>query len=356
MSTRSFKNQPRQGAVLLAVLGLVFLLSVIIVQFLRFAQFEIENQAHSSNQDELRVKAYSALEYTLASLAEYELMKLKLHNPRQGWGNLDINFLIKEDDNIELKLTITDETGKIPLRYSDQTALENLLGGLFNEMDFTLSEATELKDCLLDWIDDDDERRFSGAEKFDYQREKPPYSAYNEPLSDFETLRYIRGFSKLFYDKEGTPNDHYWKFIESVSLYHNKPINLNTASELTLKTIVKVENPSFSFSEINDYLNGPDGKRGTKDDQSLKEDNALGIKQPAEPFRGKGQVKGGAEGPQPKPEEKQHYGIEASMFKVQVLANRGEIGYTLTVIYEYTKDSKENSYKIIKIAENRQFN
>ncbi|MGK2943062.1 MAG: type II secretion system minor pseudopilin GspK [Immundisolibacter sp.] len=50
---------------------------------------------------------------------------------------------------------------------------------------------TDIADQLLDWLDEDTETRFAGAEDDQYSRRRPPMRAANAPLGDVSELRLL---------------------------------------------------------------------------------------------------------------------------------------------------------------------
>jgi type II secretory pathway component PulK len=60
-------------------------------------------------------------------------------------------------------------------------------------------DATAIVNCILDWIDVDDQPHVEGAETEYYQTLTPPYAAKNGPLDDISELLLIKGMTPQIY-------------------------------------------------------------------------------------------------------------------------------------------------------------
>lgn len=230
----------RRGSVLIAVLAILFLLSLVIMRFLDDTVEKLEYQALFRPAESERLLAYSYLEASLAVLQEIALLDDgRLHAPAQGWQNpLNHPGFPQLPRQQNVRITIIDESGLLPLHRMDEDALN----ALFEEMDIPMARIPELTDSLLDWIDEDGERRLSGAESPDYLSGRNPHRAADGPLQSFAELRLIQGFRDYFFDTEsGLPNDYYRQFVSTVSLQHMGQVNLNAAPDLVLRTLARLE-------------------------------------------------------------------------------------------------------------------
>jgi type II secretory pathway component PulK len=236
----TMKRQTQSGSVLIAVLAILFLLSLVIMRFLDDTVERLEYKALFRPAESERLLAYSYLEATLAVLQEIALLdEGRLHAPAQGWQN-PLNYpgfpsLPRSND---VRITVVDESGLLPLHRLDA----DMLNALFEEMEIPPSRIPELTDSLLDWIDEDSERRLSGAESPDYLSGRNPHRAADGPLQSFAELRLINGFREQFFDPDsGQPNDLYRQLVSAVSLQHMGRVNLNAAPDLVLRTLARME-------------------------------------------------------------------------------------------------------------------
>lgn len=305
----SFKKKPQRGVVLLFVMGMIFLISIVVVQFLNLATREIHRRGRFAYEGEFRVEAMNALMLAMAVLHECKSLDKGIYSPLQGWGDPLGYAHYQLSEGWEGTVRVYDETGKLPL--SDQTN-PKALNLLFMELGFNASEASMLTDSLLDWMDTNDTARTNGVESSFYERLTPPYAAANGPLKSFRELYLVNGFKERFFDERGEPNERYRAFAQAVSFRRPKGyVNPNTASDLLLRTLAKLYN--FNYEAAKARLDGPDGQRMTGDDQSIRSITHLGLKT-APPG--------------------QSLDWWCSLFRVEVVLSRGDVAYRLTVLLE----------------------
>ncbi len=247
----------------MAVLGFIFLLAVFVTQFLDIATRQMRMRAVEMGRTDLRTTAYSALEVTMAVLAEFQEIDEGLNRPSQGWGDPIGYSQLVWPEGVEVKVTIEDETGRIPLNPMPEEDIKALLD--YMEIDFT--DIDIMVDSLADWTDENDMHRLNGAEEDYYQREDPPYSPANGPLNSFDRLSKIRGFKEEFFDEDGVPNELYYRFISAVSLHNTNKVNINTASMDVLAAYAGQN--SFDENLFEDYMSGQDRVPGTSDDEII---------------------------------------------------------------------------------------
>jgi general secretion pathway protein K len=231
------------------------------VQFADKAMGEIAVEAHYADRERLRVTAYSALETTLAVLADVIAIDGGLTSPAQGWADpLAIAGFVPEEET-RVTVTFSDESGKLPLNSMDELTL----GLMFDRLGLPRDDALHLTETLLDWIDEDDETRLDGAESDFYGEAEWPYHASNQPVRKLSELALVYGFRELFFDEAGRPNDLFNQFASSVSLYSDGNLNANSASEIALRAYGGY--PDASIDAWQRYVAGPDGLPGTADDR-----------------------------------------------------------------------------------------
>jgi general secretion pathway protein K len=156
-----------------------------------------------------------------------------------------------------------------------------------------VSEANQVSDSILDWIDPDDQPRIAGAESDYYLSLTPPYQAKNGPLDDLTELMLIRGVTPdMFYgtdlSKIDVPRSATGRALVvnkyTGPIYTNalrdiftttsvRFVNLNTASALVLQTVLGVDGPTAQA--IINRRAGLDGQDGTEDDVPFRSVNEL---------------------------------------------------------------------------------
>lgn len=259
--SKAFSNNRRRPAfLLLLVLAFLFLTSVVVVSVLESSMRNLRSAATASARDDLRVYAFSAMEVSLATLAEIRELDENLHSPAQGWGNPIDYAPVAWPEGVKVTVEIKDETGKLPLDSPDRDMLHQLL----EQLGVDFSESEELIDAYLDWVDEDDLERLNGAEADYYERQTPKRTPPNAPITSYDAFRYIKGFDELFFDENGAPNSLFKRFKDSTSLKHGHSVNINTAST----TLVEMyeETQGFDARSLKDLKDGLDGVPGTEDD------------------------------------------------------------------------------------------
>lgn len=239
------------GLALVLVLGMVAILAILMTLILRDSVLLMRDQAWHFAQGRSAPQTPEYVDIALATINEITILDGGLHSPVQGWD--DIRAWVQPDVLIpdHISITLTDETSRIGIQDPNQDTLITLLESL--GLDFDTRQ--QLADCLLDWIDADDDTRLHGAEESEYQRIRPegPYPA-NRPLASFDELRHVSGFTPLFFAEDGQLTDLGMRLREAVSIYHQQPVNLNTAS----RTVIESLFPERTF-EIDTFLRDRDG-------------------------------------------------------------------------------------------------
>ncbi len=251
----------KRGSVLLLVLVMIVVVSFAMIEFTERGLSEIAGEGYYVERSYLRTEAYSALETTLAVIADVVAIDGSLQAPLQGWNDPLAYAGVRLAEGTSATIRYTDESAKLPLNTLD----EGTLYLLFTEMGFDLEDSLKLTNALLDWIDEDDETRIDGAELDEYGLEEMPFAASNRPIRRLDELSIVDGFRSLFFNEDGRPNEFFSRFAESVSPYGNASINVNAASELALTSVGGLS--EIQIEAIVDYRSGMDGIMGTEDDR-----------------------------------------------------------------------------------------
>lgn len=215
----------RRGSVIVVVLALITLAAFFISQFIERAMTEMLVESRVRQGDRLRVDAHSALEATLAVLADYQVLDNGLRSPAQGWGEPLAGLDFAPRDGTTVEVHIEDESGRLSLPRLD-AATWVALGRQWGLKD---DQAANLADALLTWT-----RREHTSTRFEtdprnYEYEDPPHRAPGRPLGSFDELAAIAVARDLFYTPDGRPTALREQIVRSVSLYDFPAINLNSA-------------------------------------------------------------------------------------------------------------------------------
>lgn len=261
-----------RGSVVAATLGLVILLSFLVVAFMEDVRDRLRYHAQFQYRDDLRVEAYSALEASLAVLNIFHEVDETLWSPGQGWAN-PLEFAdYRTPEGMQVDVAFHDESGKFALNEIEY----NLLRLVFEELGFTMADAEELADGLLDWIDEDDLARLNGFDGDDYRNLSPQgYNPANQPVRSWDELALIRPFDTLFFDENGLPLPVYEEFKNAFSLVHNGPVNINSAPPIVLR-ILELQGILDPYN-LEAYRAGADREPGTDDDRIVRQTDIGGI-------------------------------------------------------------------------------
>ena len=260
--SRSSKASGKKGSIIIFVLGMIFLLSILLVQFMEQILPHIQMNTMKNAESDLRRVAYSSLEVTLAVMSEYLDFDGALYAPTQGWND-PLGFAGISFSEAEVSIEFFDESGKLPFSslYQDSTTFMVILSDLGFD-DYT---ATELVDKFQDWVDEDDLVRLDGAEN-DYYLDAPiPYEPANQPISSFRELALIGGFREEFFDAYGRPTQLYDSFEALFSPVNESDVNINTADPALFS--LGEDGMTFEQMPFWEFLMGDDGVRGTADDR-----------------------------------------------------------------------------------------
>lgn len=172
------------GVALVGVLWLLALLTLIGLNLSTSSRIELQLTAN------LRTAAAAAHAADAGvNWAQWSLMQANT----AGWlaDGSERSF---ELDGLQIKVALFDEQGKIDLN----EAGGELLRGLFLAVELSDEEALALSEAILDWRDEDDERRPRGAEVDEYLAAglKPPA---NRPFEHLDELRRVLGMSPALY-------------------------------------------------------------------------------------------------------------------------------------------------------------
>ncbi len=144
-------------------------------------------------------------------------------------SRLDINRLamqVSTEGNEQQNFSPTD-----PRRFTaDQRRFIRLLQLLDEENPMSLSEAVDILEAVVDWIDPDTSPfGFGGAENLFYQRFDPPITPPDGPIISITELRYVKGITPELYV---ALSPHITALPEG-----NAGLNVNTASMTLIRAL-----------------------------------------------------------------------------------------------------------------------
>jgi len=226
LGPRSSRRDPRRGSVVIFVLGLILLAAFLITRLMDRAAVDLAAESKASKRADLRQEALSALEASLAVLADESAVRSGLHDPAEGWDRPLALMDYQPAAGYTVGAVVEDETGKLPLPVVDEEAL----GSFLTAIGCPIAAQERLVDALLAWTrpgylsvaGDTGGVAFPGAIL--------PYVAPQRALQSFEELRAIPIARELFFDEHGEWNELGRRFRSGASLFSFGTSNVNSAS------------------------------------------------------------------------------------------------------------------------------
>ncbi len=222
-----------RGSVILFVLGLILLTSLLLTRFIARAHTELLTEARQSQLEPLRDEAYSALQVTLAVLADFQAIDSGLHAPSEGWGEPLLHADYTPPAGFQTEVKVLDESGKISLAKIDPNALHNLLLTL----DFLPSDADRIVDSILAWTQAEYPAQYRESSATQSQASIPDLNPPLKALRSFTELKLIPVVRQLLCDESGDWNEAGERLLSNVNLFANNQVNLNTAGTDVLNAL-----------------------------------------------------------------------------------------------------------------------
>lgn len=215
-----------RGSVIVVILALITLAAFLISGFVERSMTEMLVESRARISDRLRADAHTALEATLAVLADYHAVDNGLRSPTQGWAEPLAELDLPARPGTTVEVQFEDETGRLSLPRLAAPTLEQL--GL--QIGLKDTEARVFAEALLIWTKPSGTSSRFETDPRNYEYRDPPHRPPARPLESFNELAAIAGVREVLYTAEGKPNELHARFTQSVSLYDFPAINLNTAT------------------------------------------------------------------------------------------------------------------------------
>ena len=298
-----FPARRSTGSAVLLVLVTVLLASFMLMKFVQRAGTELLADARAGDRARLRREAYSALETTLAVLADVRAADHALYSPAQGWDQ-PLNYAgYVPDSGLVVEVGFEDESGRISLPRADAATLE----ALFQVAGVDRNQAERASDALLVWMHQDYVPPTLESDPGNYERAAIPHRAAQRPLRSLEELASVAIVRDLLFDDDGRPNQHLRDFAAAVSLQSFDKVNLNAASPAALAAT------GFAAGQIDalrNYQQATGRVAGKPYFQSLTEASA---------------TLGSAVSPD-------HFGVEIQVLRIKLTVRDGALEYHLSAV------------------------
>lgn len=207
------------------VLGIVLLTAFLLTRLMDRAVVELAAESKGAGRNGMRQEACSALEASLAVLADYAAIDNGLHATEQGWSRPLEQIGYQPTPGYQVEVSVEDETGRLSLPAADEIVLH----GYLEAIGVPATSIDELIDALLVWTRQDHVAQSLSYDAENFGGRQLPYRASQRPLRSFEELRAIPAAFKVFFDEDGHWNEIGEKFRAGASLYHYTSSNANTA-------------------------------------------------------------------------------------------------------------------------------
>jgi general secretion pathway protein K len=235
----------QDGIALLMVLWALTILSVVVLSFSLMARTETHSTASFRTAVTGRFLAEAGVERGIMEIL-YRNVNKEQAVAVAGMEVLRVDGTLYAGtiEKSGYTFRITDESGKIPLNALTDTS-GILLKNLLTNLGYQPQEADTVVDSVLDWRDQDELHRLSGAESDYYMSLPNPYKAKNGKFDTLEELLLVKGVTPAMLYGDGKRKG----IIDFLTVYSNtNAININAAPKEVLAAI-----PGMSPEKV-DYV------------------------------------------------------------------------------------------------------
>ncbi|ALG68176.1 general secretion pathway protein GspK [Beggiatoa leptomitoformis] len=199
-------RKTQNGFILIAILWFVAMASVLVAVLASETRLSAKTVFHNQEglqlwSDTVKTLNMAEMEIMLARMPlspddpESKLSPAERKNPAYQFNGQVLTLSYPQPDTVRVR--IYDEAGKINIQRLTTQQMRQLLKKIIGDKP---EELSKLDDAWQDWIDADDMKRLSGAEKDFYADLTPPYEPRNSALETVEELLLIKGFKDVFKD------------------------------------------------------------------------------------------------------------------------------------------------------------
>ena len=290
----------RSGIALIIVMLVVVVLAVLAGGFAYSVKVETtlaRNASHDYDYDWLGRSGVELARYVVGQQANIPNEPYDALNQKWAGGPMGTNEALAAVSLTDVRLgpgTFNVKIVDCERKVNINTASPQILAQALKLCGVDVSEAGQVSDSILDWIDPDNQTRPNGAEGDYYLSLNPPYQGKNGPLDDLTELMLIRGVvPDMFYGTDLSQID-VPRSVTGRALAVNKytgpiytnalrdmftttsvgKVNLNTASALVLQVIGGMD--AATAQAVIARRAGLDGQDGTEDDMPFRSPAELG--------------------------------------------------------------------------------
>jgi len=285
------------------VLVTVLLAAFLLAAFIRRSGTELLADSRASNMRGLRAEAYSALETTLAVLADQRAAEGSLRSPAEGWAEPLVETGYTPQPGREVEVSFEDESAKLSLPNASETEIQMMLEFAGAER----NAAERLARTLRAWMHEAPKDAAADPDVPDYERADPAYRAAHRALRSWTELAAAEMDLHVLFDEEGRPTPVFEQFTQEVSLLSFRHLNVNSARPGALTALGL---GSAEVQSLEDYRVRPKSRGDTGVFRSLTEaGTVLGPSLTGERF-----------------------GVNIEALRVNVAVRQGGVVYRLSVV------------------------
>ncbi|MHB8108952.1 MAG: type II secretion system minor pseudopilin [Syntrophorhabdaceae bacterium] len=218
--------QSDRGIALIMVLWIIMILMTLVVSFSFLTRTEAKSTIFFKEGVQEKFLAEAGIERAIMEIYHRQTYRTQTVTVEGSEVvRIDGRVYTGEMESGRYKFILLSESGKIDInKMTDLTGI--LLKNLLINFEIPEARADTIIDSMLDWADNDNLRRLSGAEDEYYLSLPVPYRAKNAPFDTLEELLLVKGISPdlLFGTKERKGIIHYLTIYGTSS-----KININAA-------------------------------------------------------------------------------------------------------------------------------
>lgn len=220
------------GVALIMVLWVLVMLTLFALHLLGETRLESAGVRNFKEETIGRAMAFSGMNRALAYLmADKDNAVDFVDTDGNFWTDMErdpITGTTTTEDG-EVKISISDEGGKININYADPARLQII----FAHAGVPQEALNTLVDALLDWKDPDTAYRLSGAEDDYYENLPEPYKTKNAILDVPEELALVKGMDPEFLGGVDLLNS----LSPVITTFGRNTLNINTVSREVMEAL-----------------------------------------------------------------------------------------------------------------------
>jgi general secretion pathway protein K len=197
----------QSGIALIIVMISITVLAILAGGFAYSMKVETKLARNVNSEAQLEWLGRSGVEYCRWILAEQARLPGEPYDAlNQIWAGGPGGIATTNSALLDVQKVVTLGSGSFTWKITDlerkfniNTAPEPILQQALILMGVDAGQMTPIINCILDWIDPDDNPRMQGAESDYYQSLQPPYLAKNGPIDDLSEMLLIKNITPELY-------------------------------------------------------------------------------------------------------------------------------------------------------------